>query len=333
MAEISVHWLFPAAFVILASAGAQAQQALPACGDFRKAGEALECTCPAGQVSGAVWGSGTYTADSNICAAARHAGVIGAEGGTVRALRQPGQQKYPGSARNGVTSMDWGQFDVSFSIAPPDTVEACVSALPDGIDRLTCECPLAAGAPGQVWGSGPYTGDSDICASARHAGVITDKGGFVVALRVAGQGKYDGSIRNGVQSSSWDSFPYSLEVQPAEQAATQPAASAEVVPAAAAVELAQCVGLPAGQTRHSCICPPSGTAKPGPVWGTGPYTEDSDLCAAARHAGVIDAKGGTITALRIEGLNSYSASARNGIQTSEWGTMSASLVFDTNEAH
>jgi hypothetical protein len=42
---------------------------------------ALTCSCAPEAVRGSVWGSGVYTTDSSICAAARHAGVLAAGAG------------------------------------------------------------------------------------------------------------------------------------------------------------------------------------------------------------------------------------------------------------
>jgi len=56
----------------------------------------------------------------------------------------------------------------------------------------------------------------------------------------------------------------------------------------------------------------------GNVWGSGPYTDDSDVCRAARHAGVIGSGGGTLTFRMVGGRNSYAASTRNGVRTIQY---------------
>lgn len=63
-----------------------------------------------------VWGTDVYTAESAICAAALHAGVIRSSGGTVRVIAAPGQASYAGSTRNGVTSEAHGAAPRSFRI-------------------------------------------------------------------------------------------------------------------------------------------------------------------------------------------------------------------------
>jgi hypothetical protein len=75
----------------------------------------FSCACSAGaaSISGAVWGTDLYTDDSALCLAAVHAGAIGREGGVVTVLRSEGRPLYVGSARNGVTSYDFGSYVAS----------------------------------------------------------------------------------------------------------------------------------------------------------------------------------------------------------------------------
>jgi hypothetical protein len=72
-------------------------------------------TLPAGGSDTGVWGTDVYTDDSSIGAAAVHAGVITfAAGGTVTIRILPGRSSYTGSTRNGVTSLDYTDWDGSF---------------------------------------------------------------------------------------------------------------------------------------------------------------------------------------------------------------------------
>lgn len=302
--------------ILLAPLAAFAQEGgLPACSDFRKAGEVMDCACPANAPLRGVWGAGPYTADSDVCTAARHAGVIGAEGGDVRAIRGPGGDSFPGSEANGVRSSTWGRFETSFTFELPQPLaEACPDRLPDGVEVLLCQCDPGV-APGSVWGSGPYTVDSNICTAARHAGVI-GADGPVLARRVAGQEVYEGSIRNGVQSSRWGRFATSLDV---------------AAPGAAAAPPAMCDALPEDASRHACQCPPvSGSS--GPVLGAGPYDAGSDICAAARHAGVIGREGGLVVVLALPGLEVYRGTQQNGETSAEGPASARAMVFDANLA-
>ena len=66
---------------------------------------------------GTVWGTGTYSDDSSVCAAGVHAGAITfAKGGVVVFEALAGQESYTGSNQNGVESANWPSWEGSFSI-------------------------------------------------------------------------------------------------------------------------------------------------------------------------------------------------------------------------
>lgn len=85
----------------------------PANGDAVVPGVQLDCVCPAG-ASGDVWGSGPYLGNSALCAAARHAGLIGPDGGQVAVAGSVGCERYPGGAANGVTTHSYDAWQSSF---------------------------------------------------------------------------------------------------------------------------------------------------------------------------------------------------------------------------
>lgn len=189
----------------------------------------FKCTCPA-DAKGVVYGSHPYTADSTVCAAARHAGVIPATGGALAAKASEGCASYVSTEVNGIKTRKWGKYGSSFvfpskgDVKCPIPVAAVANACPSNFkaaakDSITCTCP--ANATGSLYGSGPFTADSSICAAARHAGVITDKGGSVTANKFAGCSKYVGAQANGVKSSQWGSYATSF-VFPSKGAAACP---------------------------------------------------------------------------------------------------------------
>ena len=57
----------------------------------------------------------------------------------------------------------------------------------------------------------------------------------------------------------------------------------------------------------------------GSVWGSNPYTDDSDICRAGLHAGVIGSRGGILTFRMVGPRQSYSSSTRNGVPTRSYG--------------
>jgi hypothetical protein len=97
--------------------GAVTPDPLPDCGPLGEA-EELACFCQPGAPQGEVWGSGPYASDSDICTAARHAGVITTGGGNVRVLRAPGQDSYAASIAAGIHAADHGPANASFIIIP-----------------------------------------------------------------------------------------------------------------------------------------------------------------------------------------------------------------------
>ncbi len=65
-----------------------------------------------------VWGSGPYTTDSGVCAAARHAGVVGPDGGMFRIDQGADLTGYVGSTARGVTTLNWVGSWQSMVIVP-----------------------------------------------------------------------------------------------------------------------------------------------------------------------------------------------------------------------
>nr|WP_233582862.1 LCCL domain-containing protein [Corallococcus sp. CA053C] len=61
------------------------------------------------------------------------------------------------------------------------------------------------------------------------------------------------------------------------------------------------------------------------MWGTDLYTDDSNVCSAALHAGVIPATGGTVVVTLQPGLSSYRGTTRNGVSTLPYGSWAGSF--------
>lgn len=68
-----------------------------------------------------------------------------------------------------------------------------------------------------------------------------------------------------------------------------------------------------------------------PVWGTDVYTDDSSVCTAAVHAGLITVDGGGVVVIRVrEGQNAYVGTTRNGVRTSGFEHWDGSFEFVTS---
>jgi len=78
-------------------------------------------------------------------------------------------------------------------------------------------------------------------------------------------------------------------------------------------------------SEFQVACPANCQAE-GATWGSDVYTLDSGLCRAGIHAGAIPTSGGMIQ-VRIEpGRPAYRGTARNGIQSSDYGQYPKSFV-------
>ena len=81
-----------------------------------------------------------------------------------------------------------------------------------------------------------------------------------------------------------------------------------------------------GGQLFSYACPRGGSA--GSVWGTDVYTDDSSVCTAAVHAGLITfAGGGTVTIQIRPGQSGYAGSTRNGVQSATYPAWAGSFAF------
>ncbi len=70
-----------------------------------------------GDTSSIAWGTDIYTDDSYLSAVAIHAGILEqGETGTVVVTILPGEESYTGSTSNGVTSLDYGEWDGSYIV-------------------------------------------------------------------------------------------------------------------------------------------------------------------------------------------------------------------------
>lgn len=182
------------------------------------------------------------------------------------------------------------------------------------------ECPPNPGKKaGSVWGAGTYTDDSSICTAAVQSGLISFTDGGKVTFEIAdGKASYDGGTANGVTSSTYGRWDGSFTFPDA------PPGSVAFGPDPASWE--QNMSAKRGQngTRETIDCSPGGT--PGSVWGSGPYTDDSSVCTAAVHAGVITvAEGGPVTVEIAPGQESYKGSTANGVTTSDYGSFGGSF--------
>lgn len=181
----------------------------------------------------------------------------------------------------------------------------------------TVACPANC-TSGSVWGTNIYSDDSSICRAAMHTGVIDASGGEVTFEIADGRSEYIPTSHNGVTTSRWGSWGRSFTIVGAEELPLPSANAIECTTNAQGLQ-----GEPG--TVHTVTCPANCSV--GTVWGVDTYSDDSSVCRAAIHAGVIQADaGGDVQVTIAPGQESYQASTRNGVTTSTWGSWGRSFT-------
>ena len=79
-------------------------------------------------------------------------------------------------------------------------------------------------------------------------------------------------------------------------------------------------------TPFTCSCSAQATTESS-VWGTDVYTDDSGLCRAAVHAGVITPAGGSVTVIRGGGRSLFVGSERNGVSSNDFSAFPVTIEF------
>jgi hypothetical protein len=188
------------------------------------------------------------------------------------------------------------------------------------------DCPKY-GTVGSLYGTDVYTDDSSVCTAAVHAGFISLAGGGTVTIEIRPDaGSYTGTLRNRITSSSYPAWQGSYAVVAAQptDAGVAPGAVPDGTDAwnATAAQYRTWVGA-----QYQFNCPRNG--KPTrTVWGTNIYTDDSSVCLAAVHAGLITTQsGGKVTIEMRDGQASYRGSTRNKVKTNSYAAWGGSFVI------
>lgn len=171
-------------------------------------------------------------------------------------------------------------------------------------------------ASGVIWGTDFYTHDSSVATAAVHAGALKAGEHGVLKITFESPRSFTGSLRNGVSSGSWSSYPYSFRVERSTvQAALlggntpTPAASAQTSPD---VQVFTVTGTTIGY-----------------VWGTDVYSSDSSIPAAAVHAGVLQpGETADIKVTYLAGRDGYIGSTRHGVTSWSFAAWPRSMQFE-----
>jgi hypothetical protein len=198
---------------------------------------------------------------------------------------------------------------------------------------VSFNCPAIPTLPSaSVWGTGLYTDDSPVCLAAVHAGALNPSAGGTVTIQIAaGQPSYTGSMQFGITSSNYGGWDGSFAVL---GAATMPGSGGSTAypppDQASNANATTCQGGPGTQCTYGCT---PGFPLSSSVWGTGVYTDDSKICSAAVHSGVItQAGGGWVIITIVEGQASYAPSSQYGVTSSGYGQWSRSFIVNGSAA-
>lgn len=192
----------------------------------------------------------------------------------------------------------------------------------------------APSANGVVWGTDLYTDDSNVCVAAVHVGLNDDAIGGVVTIEMRpGASRYIGTLRNGVTTRDYPSFSGSYAFvgndgglignvnDPSPDGGSDGGVLEQFSWSTTGDDWADADG-----TRRTGTCPPNGSERS--LWGTDVYTDDSSICTAAVHVGVITlANGGVVTFEVRPGQVSYTGSTRNGITSNDYAEWERSFAI------
>jgi hypothetical protein len=214
-----------------------------------------------------------------------------------------------------------------------------------------------------VWGTDTYTDDSDLAVAVVHAGLLADgQDGEVLITFVAGQSQYQGSTRNGVTTSNYDSWPVSFRLARVDAAsASIPVLPPPTAPPQNPVIIStsnpfgtlpgqfMLVGTPGlafddqamwqllgGQAAGNRVNfgpnlmglrnrvgesfeyeVTGGTQ--GTIWGDGIYTDDSELSVTVVHAGLLRVgERGRVRVTVLPAQQQYQAASRNGVTSQSY---------------
>ena len=157
---------------------------------------------------------------------------------------------------------------------------------------------------GDVWGSNPYTCDTDLCRAGIHANQVDENGGLYIVAYGGPYNNFVPSQKNGILSNVWESQDIHFVVTSISSYEFN----------VSKLHFDKC-GLYIGV----CIGKNNGCSQNGVVFGSNPYSHESNACCSALHSSVINENGGTF-AIHMGGqVNRFIGSTSNGITSEKNG--------------
>ncbi len=267
-----------------------------------------------------VYGSNPYTCDSGVCKAALHHGIIKSEGGFVKVILIGRLSSFQGTSMNGITSLEWKQpmdavrlenSDIPFDFMPDMSCGFIDVLYCNGINN-SCRY-MSYKTLETIYGSNPYSFDSNKCKTALHSGCVDANGGFYITYPVGQVRSFRGILRNGISSLSWIGYWEGFKC-------TIP--NSEII----AIFTKKFKEIENNKTCNKtyiekifyCKGKSNGCLDDHGVWGSNPYTYDSSACRSALHSGVISNNGGLYLVEPFQIFDSFNATNANGITSENW---------------
>lgn len=167
-----------------------------------------------------------------------------------------------------------------------------------------------------IWGTDYYTDDSALAVAAVHAGVLRDgERGVVKVIVSVANGPFTGSMRNGIDSHNWTSWPSGYTISRVE-------GKIESVEVRGERKVQPDPGTLGGyrdQLNVPLYFEVTGNPGGSTIWGTDFYTDDSALAVAVVHAGILrEGERGLVKVVVSNSVNPFSGSTRNGVTSHNW---------------
>jgi beta-lactamase regulating signal transducer with metallopeptidase domain len=318
-----------------------------------------------GRTDGQVWGNGVYSDDSTIAAAAVHAGLLQpGQTGLIMLTVLPGQDHYDGSVSNGVTSMSYGPWPGSYSIAGAVSTGRGYAPQPGGVPLRDDEGGVI-GAPNRTGIDVPYSfdasgggqfqrlpaGDDVNLQYFPYDGTARSDRPLTTTDQPATNNPFDQGKPDGTQNNLGSGQgAYQLWVHRAPRTSPQNNAATGQVPGGVPVTrvplgwqqnalgsgeptldaLRDDAAAAIAKTGHPLVLERlvTGTTT-GTVWGSDVYTDDSSIEAAAVHAGVLrDGEQGWVRITLLPDVGRYTGSERNGVTSQDWNDWGGCFRID-----
>ncbi|XP_056387866.1 vitrin-like [Hyla sarda] len=278
-----------------------------------------EIYCPSGCMSKnlSVWGTEIYTENTAVCLAAIHAGKVSNGGGYITVQKLPGQEMYIGSTMNGIISLNYGKSATSFSFLGYSTQTVAPTIFLNTTTTTTTTTATTTTAT--------TSNPTSAIVTSTSATVTTT----TMATNTISPTSPVTSATTTVTSTNLISTIIPMSSTKNNIATTASTATTATTITAVNIVQASCstTAVDLQEAISDVECPPDCLANGQSVWGTDFYTDDSSVCLAAIHVGVLSDNGGHMRVMKKPGQDAYSGSTSNGVTTSSYGAWHASFII------